>query len=119
MELSLFFDSFSLFQLLAEENDVEGYKEHGAGAHHKEAVAQTLGGHAHHQEHGRAEQDGPGHMVNDVVGGQRLKAGIQLAEQDHAGGGGAGLHTVKGQEGLVLIAGKLFRNILFTHNYSL
>ena len=97
---------FLLENLLSQQNNVQHHEEGGEHAKAHNGLANALGADANQQEEGEAEQNCPRLVINKVIAGLGFKHGVQLAEQNGAGGGGAGLHTVDGEEGLVLIIGE-------------
>ena len=51
---------------------------------------------AHQQKHGRAQQNGPQVLIDQVVGGGGGEHGVDLPQEDDAGAGRAGELAVQG-----------------------
>ena len=67
--------------------------------------------HADEDQHRRAEDDAEAAAGDEVVGGGGLEAGVDLAQQQHAGADGAGEHAEHGDQALVIV----IRVDLFAH----
>ena len=91
---------------LAEKQNVQQDEKQGADTKSHIAFSEALGSNTHQKEEGETEEDGPWLMLNQIVAGLAGKLGVDLAQEDCSGGGGAGLHTVKGEECCVLIHGE-------------
>ena len=92
--------------MVKEEELIEGMQDEEHDHHHThgdEGIRRTLRREAHQEQHRSTEKNGPGLLIDQVVGGRRSELRIDLAEQDDARGGRARQHAVERKEGFVTV----------------
>ena len=68
---------------------------------------------AHQQQHGRAQQNSPQVLIDQVMGGGGVEHGVDLPQEDDARAGRSGELAVQREKSLVRIAGEELPLTLF------